>query len=494
MYRFGDGTPFPLRENFIETLVAVVDCCVALYHVEAQVEEHQAHIRDARRRAAEELRRLDALHGLIETAVAPLMAGREQRSGRASEQAAAKIFEASASIIRSTRAGVSRRRETAEHEIVPPRVLGGVPVALGQFFCRHQLPDTEWHARWLAGGEGPATAEIGAHATRELELVFRAALPPDSFWARPIPMAQLFHGPVTALTEGGRGRPRQLRLDPMVLIEVQAMPGREAMVLRESTKRPGSGLHILMPRPGEPGPMVVALDKRDQSRGQPFYIDDLSAGALFGAWRTLERELPQIYASRQELAAARLGGRDVSELEHPAQLGELILMAVAPLVREMRMRSRVPGELTLKRDVSVDRREEMFVPRQALWNKLSVLSPRHRQLFEAIGLSNEATQEFASRVSDKAARARPRQPGAAPPEPVESPPELPTGQSDGFEQDPDLLDPASTLRTPAMDPDSESTSTEPAAEVRDDEGVSEVEVTNPARQDSVSGIIERATG
>jgi hypothetical protein len=261
------------------------------------------------------------------------------------------------------------------------------------------------------------------------------------------------------------------------------------MVLRESSKRPAGGLHILMPRPGEAGPLVVQLDKHDQSRGQPFYLDDASAGALLGAWRAIERELPDLLAARCELVQARLSGRDISELEHPGQLAELVLLAVAPLVREMRMRSRVPGELILKRDLAADRREEMFVPRQALWNKLSALSPRHRQLFEAIGLSNEATFEFVSRVSQKAGRARARAPlgtGPAPTQPVDQP-ELPTLESYGFERDPDLIE-SSRPREPA------TTQAEPTAA---DEGVSEVELTNPRGEDSevsvVSGVIDRAS-
>jgi hypothetical protein len=487
MYRFGDGTPFPLRENFIETLVAAIDCCVAIYKVEAQIEETEARVRDARRRAVDEQRRLDALHGLLENALAPLIGGKEQRTGRAVEQAAARIFESATTIIKNSRAGVARRRETAEHEAVPEVVRGGVSAALGEFFCRHQLPRTEWHARWVAAADEPATAELHAHATRELELVFRAA-PREGFWAHPVAMADLFKGPVSA-TVTANGKTRSIRLDPTLLTEVHAGPGREAMVLRESSKRPAGGLHILMPRPGEAGPLVVQLDKHDQSRGQPFYLDDASAGALLGAWRAIERELPDLLAARCELVQARLSGRDISELEHPGQLAELVLLAVAPLVREMRMRSRVPGELILKRDLAADRREEMFVPRQALWNKLSALSPRHRQLFEAIGLSNEATFEFVSRVSQKAGRARARAPlgtGPAPTQPVDQP-ELPTLESYGFERDPDLIE-SSRPREPA------TTQAEPTAA---DEGVSEVELTNPRGEDSevsvVSGVIDRAS-
>jgi hypothetical protein len=490
MYRFGDGTPFPLRENFIETLVAAVDCCVALYQVEARIEEHEARVHEVRRRATEELRRLDALFGLIETALAPLAAHKDQR-GRASvsEQAAARIYEGATTIIRNSRTSVTRKRETAEQEVVPPSVRDAVPVALGQFFAHHQLPHTRWQAHWRASGHEPASADLVAHATRGLEIEFRASPPPDSFWSRPIPMSELLKEEVTALVEGEKGRTRPVRIDPMVLTEVQVAPGREAMVLRESIKRPSGGLHVVLARPGEMGPLAVQLDKRDQNRGQPFYLDEASAGAIKGAWRALERELPSLVACRDEMAGAELGGHDVAELEHPAQLAETILLAMAPLVREMRMRSRVPGELILKRDLTVDRREEMFVPREALWNKLAELSPRHRQLFEAIGLSNEATTEFINRAASKAGRAR--APVGTGPEHVIPPPELPTLESYGFERDPDLID---SRRPRAGSTGVRSAAPEPPT---GEDGVSEVEVTSPRSEQTevsvVSGIIEHAS-
>lgn len=497
MYRFGDGTPFPLRENFIETLVAAVDCCVALYQAETRIEEHEERISSARRHATDEMRRLDALSGLIENALAPLVKAqaskasqaKKPRDSRASEQAAAKIFEAAATIIKSSRTSVSRQREGAEHQPLSPSVREGALAALGRFFCRHELPRTEWLAHWRAGSDGPAAAELGAHAVREIELEFRATFAGDGFWARPIAMAELLGGPVTARVDGGR-RGRELRLDPMIVTEVQIGPGREGMVLRESTKRPGSGLHILLPRTGETGPLVVQLDKRDQSRGQPFYLDESSASAVMTAWRAIERSLPDLIAGRDELTAARLGGRAVSEVDHPAQVAEAILTAVAPLVREMRMRSRVPGELILKRDLGGDRREEIFVPRQALWNRLAGLSPRHRQLFESIGISDEATTEFVTRVSPGSARARPRAPVGTGPEKVAAiePPELPTLESYGFERDPDMIESPLPKPSPMVPRPGE-----PLA----DEGVSEVELTNPRATDDevsvVSGIIDRAS-
>jgi hypothetical protein len=477
MYRFGDGTPFPLGENFLETLVAAVDCCVALYQVEATIDEHHTRVREAGRRAGEELHRLDALHGIVETALAPLMARQDPAGQRASEQAAARIFESAVGIIRNSRTGVLRKRDGAARQSLPPTVMQAVPAALGEFFGRHLLPRTEWHAHWQASGDRSAVAELTAMAPRHLELVFRASFA-DPFWGRPIPMAELFGGPVTATIEGPRGRPRQLRLDPALLIEVQVGPGREAIVLSSAAKgkRPEPWLHILMPRPGEAGPLAVALDRRDASGGQPFYLDHVSAAEVMGAWRALERELPALIGGRQELTGARLNGRAVSELEHPAQLAEAILLSMASLVREIRMRSRVPGELIIKRDLGPDRREEMFVPRQVLWSKLAGLPPRHRQLFEDIGLGEEMTREFVHRVSGPGAAPAPSPPSTttAPTSPAPTAPSAPSASTAGPTR-------KVAPRPPASD---------------DDDPESEVEVTNPRGEETsevVSGLIERAS-
>src|SRR5688500_4275400 len=82
MYRFGDGTPFPLRENFIDTIVAAVDGCVSLYRIEQEVEDRILRQRESEKASAEELRRLDALKSLLETAVAPLLAPRAGAAAR----------------------------------------------------------------------------------------------------------------------------------------------------------------------------------------------------------------------------------------------------------------------------------------------------------------------------------------------------------------------------------------------------------------------------
>ncbi|HEU5055546.1 MAG TPA: hypothetical protein VFU21_03450 [Kofleriaceae bacterium] len=405
MYRFGDGTPFPLSENFIETIVGAVDCCVALFELDSEAEARAERERLTRRAADDEIKRLDALKALIETAVTPLLVRKERRP-RASQAAAQKIYEAAQQIIRQSRAGVARRRDTVIMEAVPPSADERVLEPLEAFFCAHALPRTEWRLRWSVN-DGRATAEVGAQATRELDLAFDVAIPRDSDWAHPMSVSALLRGLAIPSVIELNGRRRSINLDAYAVTEVQVAPGRVAMVLRESTKKASPGLHIVMPHSTDSPPLVVALDKRDQAKTHPFCLDDNGSAGVHALWATIEERIPDLLAARSRLVAARHSGNDVTELS-PSVLAEAILLSLAPLLREMRMRSRVPGELILKRDLGGDRREEMFVPRKKLWAKLQTLTARHRQVFEAVGLSDEATSDFVTRIGRRPPPPMPR--------------------------------------------------------------------------------------
>lgn len=406
MYRFGDGTPFPLSENFIETIVAAVDCCVALFQRDAEAEARVERQRLTKRAADDELKRLDALKILIETAVTPLLV-KKARPTRASQAAAQKIYDAASQIIRQSRMGVARRRDTVIIDAAPAEVDDAALAALEAFFRAHALPRTEWRLRWSAN-DGKAVADVGAQATRELDLAFDVAIPPDSEWARPISVSALLHGmPIQSVIEL-RGKRRTVNLDTFMVTEVHVAPGRVALVLRESGKKASSGLHVVMPHSSDTAPLVVVLDKQNQAKSHPFCLDEGGSAGIHALWAAIEARIPELLAARSHLVSARLGGTEAADLPGPSVLAETILMALAPLLREMRMRSKVPGELILKRDLGGDRREEMFVPRRVLWARMQGLSSRHRQVFEAVGLSDEATSDFVTRVGRRPAPPMPR--------------------------------------------------------------------------------------
>jgi hypothetical protein len=161
-------------------------------------------------------------------------------------------------------------------------------------------------------------------------------------------------------------------------------------------------------------PSIERVEPDGTTPGLPLTLSGDSADALERLWRTIDDDLAELRNFRYELIGAEFDDTPIEELAEPAELAEAILMALAPIIREMRLRSRVPGELVLKRDTGDGRREELFVPRRALESKFADLPERHRRFFEAMGLSSEATCDFIGREFPLLAEPEP-----PPPSPIE---------------------------------------------------------------------------
>jgi hypothetical protein len=65
----------------------------------------------------------------------------------------------------------------------------------------------------------------------------------------------------------------------------------------------------------------------------------------------------------------------------------VLIDAVAPLVRELVLRSPSADELCLKRDVGDGRREEVFIPVSAITDKIALLPAEQRVCFDPFGIS-----------------------------------------------------------------------------------------------------------
>jgi hypothetical protein len=66
MYRYGDGTQFPLEENFIDTLTAAVEACAGAYTPIADLDDRKERAREGKRQADKELARLVELETAME--------------------------------------------------------------------------------------------------------------------------------------------------------------------------------------------------------------------------------------------------------------------------------------------------------------------------------------------------------------------------------------------------------------------------------------------
>jgi len=128
-----------------------------------------------------------------------------------------------------------------------------------------------------------------------------------------------------------------------------------------------------------------------------------------GANRTLKDLM-----THRTLAEVWLANQTLSALPEPRVVPMEVLQQLTPLARTIRERSRVSGELVLKRDVGGGRREELFVPRAQLAQQFAKLPMEYRKPFEDMGVSSEDTQPAISLPQQMRPPARPSQPPPAP--------------------------------------------------------------------------------
>src|SRR4051812_17051835 len=80
MYRYGDGTPFPLDENFIETLTTAVETCTNAFVPLSDLDARRERAREGRREGDREINRLEDLEKTLSSALTPYMAA-DKKSG-----------------------------------------------------------------------------------------------------------------------------------------------------------------------------------------------------------------------------------------------------------------------------------------------------------------------------------------------------------------------------------------------------------------------------
>jgi hypothetical protein len=394
MYLFGDSTPFPLTYNFLDTLVAAVDSAAQLFRASQEVEAADQRITAAQREAGIELDRLESLQR-------ELMASLSQAAGDTAAGRAAQAIAAQAkSLVQRSKVGVTSQRAAAIRRARSPEIEAGVRRALARFWLVHELPGTQWSLRWKLGRDGAPRCELRATAG---ELVVNLLSTPrhDDLWAGPIDVFTLLPAlsiEVPIWTRRIKGtRTRAESLADYAVVEVEATSSRRRMVLRKRGKNKDRlALLVTLSAIGQERSTVALIDEQHDVLGDAAPLSQLEVEDLERLWSLVLEHDDELLATRSEMVSAFLGNGNVENVRDPARLAEHMLHHIAPLVREIRMRSRVPGELILKQQIDHSRREELFLSRQELHAKFADLHEAHQRVFDAMGLGTESTTQFAS--------------------------------------------------------------------------------------------------
>jgi hypothetical protein len=346
---------------------------------------------------------------------------------RTAEATAAKIAGAARKQIEQSRNSVIRRRDSAVRMAMGDALGEQVLAAVSSLLLRHQLPMTLWSFMWTSGTAiGDAALELRSRAVCGLHATYTVSIPATSPWVGPIKVSELEPGFVIEL----QGKGGWLRKSPKVtehamhklyITDVEINHEREAFTLRRSAKKPSPGFTIQMMDGDEVTPVIQEIDAKGETKGSPLSLSGEGATALAHLWESIDRSVRGLRHHRDALTVSRFADKPLSLVDRPHKIAEAVLNAIAPTVREMRIRSRVPGELVLKRDLGDGRREELFVPRAELEAKFDCLPDDFRMAFEAIGLGSETTREFVVREYPRAKMQTQRV------DPIAPPPPPPTG-------------------------------------------------------------------
>ena len=372
MLRYGDGSPFPFDHDFLDIVVDAVDACTAMFEAADTFEQQRAKARESRRDIDAEERRLAVLEKSIAMAVAQTEPG-----GNVSRRTAKRAL---AQVRKTIDASRTRLRRHLIDDPRPGPAASRVQEAAQRFFDRHCLPDTRWTSRWYAT-RGEATAASGRFTARfELELAppwhapFRIGMLASGVVAR-LPRPRLFGSPIVAPME----------LDKLWLVGASRDDSGIVLAIRE---RPAAARGWRIEIPDRGVATCVAVDRRGRESGGPYeLVRDATTSQLVDA---VDAAMAAMRANRRTREVC-LYGEPLAVLVDVAAAARAMIAQLAPTIRAIRAKSRVPGELGLKRDVAVGVREEMFVPRETIAARYANLPAEYRKLLDDAGLGSALT-------------------------------------------------------------------------------------------------------
>ena len=379
-YLFGDSTPFPMEENFLDTACAASEAAVALLRAdEIRVEERRL-VAEADERAQEELAHFDAFaRRAVESYAQP------------TDELRAHMGRAARSMLGEMREEISKWRAAAIATALETAALTQVMPTVGRFFEKHQLPGTEWSLAWGSrlDGTGSAVAQVHGQAPGGLDVSLDVAIPPSHPWAKPQRVSVVEQGVAIHLIKKRVLRKPRVEvesLDALFITEVIDLPGEWTMTLRRSQKKQSPGLRIVISSEGAQEIHVSRIAEDGSRVSEPEIMGPEDTGVLRRLFARVGATLRSLVPHRSRLRAAYFRDLSASELEQPAAIGELMIQSIAPYVREIGRRSNGRDELALKRTLGDGRREELFVSYATVLSGTETLDPEHRELFDAFGL------------------------------------------------------------------------------------------------------------
>ncbi|HTB78215.1 MAG TPA: hypothetical protein VK762_33455 [Polyangiaceae bacterium] len=388
-FLYGDATPSPLKSDFIAFLRDAVDYAATALGADARM---AAGARDVERLAEQTEREIGAAEELA-TDVARALEGPSLREPASlAGRCAVRLQLAARDLVRSE-SDTARAAIAAERNHLAQRAAKDFEACTKAFealVLAHTLPDALGVTVVNLGAGARYDAILECQTPYGLEWTTELEVPANHALARVLRIDRLFDRlEVEAPEEGGwinkevRNRPQ--RLDRLYLMGLSVHPSETAIRLRSGQDGTGVGFDILLQSEPSRVQLVRIVEGGGAAEGFHNVVGD-DAEKLYALRDSLVALTGELADHKKSLRTATLGGTPLSSLESPRLLVDQVLASIAPTVREIAKRSLAPGELVIKRLVGDSRREEVFVSKKELRQKVESLSPDLRAAFDPLEL------------------------------------------------------------------------------------------------------------
>ncbi|MEO7112531.1 MAG: hypothetical protein ABI183_18950 [Polyangiaceae bacterium] len=386
-YLFGDSTPSELTSNFLEFFRDALDFSVFALLANERINDGKERIEALRAEAGVEI---DRLNRFITTVTTNVGAAEKAAGGAADSPTSLCATNIGESIAHAKGATVDSIRqklaaEIAQIEAEENATREATETALATLLRPHDPPDARATMHVTIEGSGSYDSRREVHAGFGLDWIFDLAIPDGHIWSAPLRVERIVPQLEIRAPQLSGFFSKEVKIRPqkiaryvvtdfsddgsMVTIRMRAELGTEA------------GFDFTVEDEWVKGTRVGEAD--DASVG-PFDIHTDDTPKLIELAEKLRATAPEL--EQKQLRSATVGEAKFAALPSFVTFVESFVAMMTPIVREISERSLTANELVIRRALSNDRREEIFVSKKTLREKYAELDARLRAVFAPLGL------------------------------------------------------------------------------------------------------------
>lgn len=400
-YLFGDLTPAPFTTNFLEELRDAVEFAAALADADQCIASADVRRESLRRKAHEEAARIETLVHAIGTAIERADKGANDSPSTAlANELSRLIGERRSSYEVAIEKHLGEQFRALENELLEARA-DYFPMLERYLLARVPPTTKETLSIELVGtkrDERRYVAEVGGRSDLGLGWTIEVAIPSKGPWSEPLRVDDVVVDlAVTAPQVTGlikkEVKPKKTKLGRHFVTKLTDDGKSIRIELRDEIGKPdGFDLTVDLVRNVL---LVTKTGEEDDETAGTFDPMEEDQAPLFELARQLRATTRTL--AKKRLASATFDGMpfDGENTDAQPKLVQLVSRLadrLAPSVEEVARRSRSEDELVLRRVLDDGKREEMFMPKSRLREKLEGLDGEHRDLFVAIESALDAAE------------------------------------------------------------------------------------------------------